>query len=100
MLIGLASPKHFFFLIVRGFLFQKFVTNGLWINYKANWIRLSCKVIVRSLKAPTFYSYFQIFWMSEFLFAATYKVYFVIISQQWFQLWDALGVIYLPKQSH
>lgn len=34
------------------------------------------------------------------LFPVAYNAPFVIISQQWFKLWDVLGVIYLPKQSH
>lgn len=100
MLIAHTSLKHILFSIVRGFLLEKYVTNGLWINKKPNWIRLSCKVIVKSLKAQTFYSDFRIFWTSGFLFAVAYNASFVISFQQWFRLWDVLGVIYLPKQSH
>lgn len=100
MLIAHTSPKHTLFSFVRGFLLEKYVTNGLWINKKPNWIRLSCKVIVKSLKAPAFYSDFRIFWTSGFLLPVAYNASFVVIFQQWFRLWDVLGVIYLPKQSH
>lgn len=112
------SQTHTFFFkppFVRGFLSEKYVTNGLWINKEPNWIRLSCKVIVKSLKAPQ--HFIQI---SEFsgragppprpthtLFSffcpphpVAYNAPFVILSQQWFGLRDVLGVIYLPKQSH
>lgn len=117
MLIAHTSPKHtlcLFFIppFVRGFLSEKYVTNGLWINKEPNWIRVSCKVIVKSLKAPL--HFIQISEFSgragptppyTFLFfpaplPVAYNAPFVILSQQWFGLRDVLGVIYLPKQSH
>lgn len=109
------SQTHSFFFpppsFVRGFLFEKYVTNGLWINKKPNWIRLSCKVIVKSLKAPTFYSDFKNFpddWVSPFFFSFFFFFFlrpimhpFVILSRQWFKaVGCSFGVIYLPKQSH
>lgn len=84
MLIAHTSPNAllFFFFFVRGFLLEKYLTNGLWINKRLNWIRLPCKVIVKSLKAPTFYSDFWIFWTSEFpfIFPVAYNAPFVILS--------------------
>lgn len=62
MLIAHTSLKHALFPPLSGaFCSRKYVTNGLWINKKPNWIILSRKVIVKSLKAPAFLFRFQKF---------------------------------------